>query len=125
MDGIYESIPKTKKARSVPWWNKECKVAVFSKRKTYRKYRGYRSEYHYTQFKKLTNNSEEKKLYWATLILTIDYGSPTVNQVEIINVMTNNNQTLLNNGSDTRHDIHTNKFSAIDLTLTNPALNIK
>ena len=44
------------------------------------------------ELRKITNNSEEKKLYWATLILTIDYGSPTVNQVEIINAMTNNNQ---------------------------------
>ena len=37
--------------------------------------------------------------------------------------MTNNNLTILNNSSDERHDIHTNKFSAIDLT--HPALGVK
>ena len=44
---------------------------------------------------------------------------------EIIKFMTNKNLTLLNNGAYTRHDVHANKFSAIDLTFTNPALSVR
>ena len=44
---------------------------------------------------------------------------------EIIKFMTNKNLTLLNNGAYTRHDVHANTFSAIDLTFTNPALSIR
>ena len=58
-----DSIPKTKqknkKAKSVPWWNEQCAVAVFNKRKACRKFRRYRTEYHYLRFKQLRSETRD------------------------------------------------------------------
>ena len=47
------------------------------------------------------------------------------NSLEIINFLTDNDLTILNDGTNTRHDIQTDKFTAIDLTFTNPTIGIR
>ena len=63
LDASNEIIPKTKqknkKAKSVPRWDKNCSNAVFNKVKAYRKYRRYRTAYHYLQFKKLRSETRD------------------------------------------------------------------
>ena len=77
-----DSIPKTKqknkKAKSVPWWNEQCAVAVFNKRKAYRKYRRYRTEYHYLRFKQLRSETRDlldqtKKDKWIEFISILNH----------------------------------------------------
>ena len=79
--------------------------------------------------RKITNNLEENLVklggfnshnrLWESHCINDDK-----NSTEIKYFTTNNCLTILNDGLDTRHDIYTNKFSAINLTLTNPALSI-
>ena len=42
----------------------------------------------------------------------------------IEDLIDNNDVTLLNDGSPTRHDVHHNSSSAIDLTLCSPSLRL-
>ena len=82
LDASNETIPKTKqknkKAKSVPWWDKNCAKAVFNKVKAYRKYKRYHTEYHYLQFKKLRSQTRDqidqtKKEKWKDFISTLNH----------------------------------------------------
>lgn len=83
---------------SIPWWNEKCKMAVKEKKKNYKKYLKYPSEFNYNQYQKANAEArrtikQSKKESWVLFLASINNNIPTKVLWDKINAIKGNNKS--------------------------------
>lgn len=100
-----KSIPRTKgnrKEKSPPWWNGQCRAAIWKRKAAFRKYRRVTSRYNYNLFSKARAEARKivrksKRQAWTTFINSINHKTTSKEAWRKIHMLNNTHKSELVN----------------------------